>query len=65
MTHEYLFDVKLFASIRVRAASEKEARAILDECLDCAELSVMSGGKLEPTFEASMDGEPDLVDDDE
>lgn len=35
--HEYLFDVKLFAAIRVTAASMAEARATLRDCIECAE----------------------------
>ncbi len=34
-THEYLFDVKLFAAIRVTATTEKEARAKLIAAIDC------------------------------
>lgn len=35
VTHEYLFDVKLFASIRVTAATEAQARAKLIAAIDC------------------------------
>lgn len=59
---EYLFDVKLFASIRLRAESEAAARKCLAEVLDCADLSVCHGGvDMADTFEASMDGEADLI----
>lgn len=53
---EYLFDVKLFAAIRVRADDEAAARAILSDTI--------SGGICELDglpFEASMDGEADLL----
>ena len=33
--HEYLFDVKLFASIRVKADSEVKARKMLIAEIDC------------------------------
>lgn len=59
--HEYLFDVKLFASVRINAESEEAALAWLRDN-DCAAISfgfddsgqVVSG-------EASMDGEADLM----
>jgi hypothetical protein len=35
-THEYAFDVKLFAAIRVKAKSEAEARAMMRECISAA-----------------------------
>jgi hypothetical protein len=34
--NEYLFDVKLFATIRIKAESEDEARAMILDHLDCA-----------------------------
>lgn len=34
--HEYLFDVKLFAAIRVNATSEAEARQMMKDSIDCA-----------------------------
>jgi hypothetical protein len=37
--NEYLFDIKLFASIRVNAASESEARGLVLEHLDCASIN--------------------------
>lgn len=37
---EYLFDVKFFASIRVDAKSEEEAREILRDCLICADANL-------------------------
>lgn len=32
---EYLFDVKLFAAIRVKANSEAEARQMMMDAIDC------------------------------
>lgn len=34
--HEYLFDVKLFASIRVKATSEAEARKLMAQAIDAS-----------------------------
>ena len=58
--HNYLFDVKLFAAIRVDAASEKDAREKLALALDCASVTVEIGGAT-TTFEVSADGDADLV----
>ena len=38
--HEFAFDVKLFAAIRVKANTEAEARAILKAAIDCAEANL-------------------------
>jgi hypothetical protein len=60
--HEFMFDAKLFASIRIRAPDEATARKQLAEVLDGASLSVCHGGVDMPdTFEASVDGEPELM----
>jgi len=57
--HEYLFDVKLFAAVRVKAASEKEARAMLRKAFDCADCNAGAWPNGDPiTFEASQD-DPD------
>lgn len=60
--HEYAFDVKLFAALRVKAHSEKEARELLAQALDC--VTINCGAILgEPLIgEASIDeeGEFDL-----
>jgi hypothetical protein len=58
--HEYAFDVKLFASLRVKAATEEEAREKLRSALDCADthFGQLDGEPL--TAEASIDGEPEL-----
>lgn len=34
---EFLFDMKLFASIRVKAETEDEARAMIVEAMNCAD----------------------------
>lgn len=49
-THEYAFDLTLTAAIRVRAASEVEARKMLETCLDAADVN----------FGAWPDGSPIL-----
>ena len=51
----YLFDVKIFAAVRLSAPTDKEARAKLATLFDCA---AVNAGELdgEPvTFEASLD----------
>jgi hypothetical protein len=37
---EYAFDVKLFAVVRISARTRKQAEAILNQALDCADLDV-------------------------
>lgn len=60
--HEYLFDVKLFASIRVRASNLETARAMLDEALGCANANLGAWPNGDPILcEASADGEADLI----
>lgn len=59
---EYGFDVKLFAVIRVKAASEEDARRILSECaggMDCNGGAWPDGNPI--LFNASIDGESDLI----
>lgn len=61
MDHEYAFDIKLLAAIRVRANSEAEARAKLRDALQCADSNfgqTSDGQTL--TAEATIDGELDL-----
>ena len=36
--HEYAFDVKLFAVVRIKAKSEESARTLLNEALSCANI---------------------------
>jgi hypothetical protein len=63
-THEYRFEARVFASIPIRAESEKEARKRLGEALDCVDVTfgamegdpVCGGASL-----STDDGEPDLV----
>lgn len=62
--HEYLFDVKLFASVRVTAENENEARKKLERLLTTADVAVTDpddGGDNVHYFEASVDGEADLM----
>jgi hypothetical protein len=62
-SHEYLFDVKLFAAFRVKAASEEEARSMLAKALDCATVNCGAWPDGSPIIaEASLDDDPpDLV----
>lgn len=59
----FLFDVKLFATVRVRAASEEEARRALRGEIDGAEVSIgtaPSGDTI--TAQLSVDDEnPELI----
>lgn len=57
----FLFDVKLFSSVRIEADSEKEAREKLSEVLDCATVNFGSVDGEPVTGEASIDGELDLI----
>jgi hypothetical protein len=54
--HEYLFDIPLVAAVRVKAASQDEARAMLKRAFDCADCN---GGAWPNgdaiTFEATLD----------
>lgn len=60
--HEYLFDVRLLASIRVEAKSEAEARAMLSKVLDCADANFGAWPNGDPvTGECSIAGEASLV----
>jgi hypothetical protein len=38
--HEYAFDIKMFAVVRVQADNEEKARSALERALDCADLMV-------------------------
>lgn len=40
--HEYAFDIKLWAVVRVMATSEKKAREAIISTLDCADLSKLT-----------------------
>lgn len=62
MTREYTFDVKLFATIRVKADSEAQAKAMLREHLDAADANFGAWPDGNPILaEASMDGTADLI----
>lgn len=60
---EYAFDVKLFASIRVEADSEEQARALLREHVDCATANFGAWPNGDPIIgEASVDDDhPELI----
>lgn len=60
--HEYLFDVKLFAAVRVTAENAEEARAMIRDQLECADTNFGTWDNGDPICaEASLDGELDLV----
>lgn len=40
--HEYAYDIKLAAVVRVKASSPEDAEAYLTKALDCAELDFKS-----------------------
>jgi hypothetical protein len=62
----YLFDVKLFASVRIDAENEKAAREKLTTLFECASGTVYDTTLDEViTFEASADGQADLIEVDE
>lgn len=53
---EYFFDVKLFASIRVKAESEAAARATIADCIDCADANLGAWPNGDPILcEVSLD----------
>lgn len=43
--HDYAFDVKLAAVVRVRAKDRETAEAMLSDCLDCADFNISIAGK--------------------
>lgn len=58
----YVFDVKLFATIRVKAESEDAAREMLYQALLGADANFGAWPDGEPILgEASIDGEADLL----
>ncbi len=60
--NEYLFDVNLFATIRIKAESEDEARAMILDHLDCACVNAGVWPNGDPIlFEASARGELPLI----
>lgn len=59
--HEYTFDVTLLTTIRVKASSEKEARAMLDAALQGADSNLGAWPNGDPILaECSIEGEADL-----
>ncbi|WRQ08309.1 hypothetical protein JDBV08_00710 [Mycobacterium phage jiawei] len=65
MARTFLLDVKMFASIRVTADTEEEAVRLLKEQLDCITCEAGTWPDGTPIrFEASTDGEPDVIDED-
>lgn len=63
MLKEYTFDVKMFATLRVKANSEDEARRILLAEVDCADCNGGMWPDGSPIlFEASVDDDsPELI----
>ena len=60
--HKYLFDVKLFTSLRINAENEAEARRKLAEALDCASINCGEIDGQPLVGEASLDDDPpDLI----
>lgn len=60
--HEYLFDVRLFASIRVRATCPAEARKMLAKSLDCETVTLGKWPDGSPVnAEVSADDDADLI----
>lgn len=56
MSHEYLFDVKLFAAVRVRADSEAEARQMMRDRIDASTANLGSWASGDPILaEVSLD----------
>lgn len=65
MTHNYLFDVKLFATVRIDASTQAEAENHLRRLLDCATCNageLPDGSPL--IIDISIDGDLDLVETD-
>ncbi len=60
---EYAFDVKLFATIRVKATSEAEARTLLRKHVDAADTNFGAWPNGDPIIgEASLDdNHPELI----
>ena len=61
--HEYAFDVRLYACIRVKAQTEEQARRLLRDCLDCADANLGAWPDGSPILaEVSPDdSSPDLI----
>jgi hypothetical protein len=54
MHHEYAFDVKLFAVVRVKASSEREARAAYKEAIDCVNADDFRWGTIKTSSGAEV-----------
>ncbi|MDR3425524.1 MAG: hypothetical protein P4M13_10720 [Alphaproteobacteria bacterium] len=62
MRQEYAFDVKIFATLRVKAESQEEARAALAAAIDGGEANFGSFPNGEPIIaDVCIDGEIDLI----
>jgi hypothetical protein len=61
--HEYLFDVKLFAAVRVKANSEEEARRLIATNIDASSANLGAWPNGDPILaEVSLDDGPeDLI----
>lgn len=57
---EYTFDVKLWATVQVKAESEKEARQKLANYADCLDIGIETPDGVKFT-NASSEGEFDLL----
>ncbi|MEN3374406.1 hypothetical protein [Dechloromonas sp. ZS-1] len=59
---EYLFDLKLMASIRIKAKTQAEAEATIRDILDASSCNAGLWPDGSPVlFEASIDGNLDLI----
>lgn len=60
---EFLFDLKLFASVRVRATNESAARSMIANAFNCADANFGAWPNGDPILgEASLDDcGPDLI----
>lgn len=59
---EYVFDCKLFATLRIKAASKEKAEATVREILDAATCNAGLWPNGDPVlFETSIDGDLDLI----
>ena len=63
--HEYAFDVKMFAVVRVEAETKTAAEGLVQEALRCASVNAGAWPNGDPIlFEASLDGEIELLEKD-
>lgn len=59
---EFAFDIKLLATVRLKAASESEARAIVQDCLSYCEPNLGAWPDGSPILcGAGLDGALDLI----